>query len=138
MSLIETAESPRPEVDAERIASRHLILLLKQLVKADAVTIRSAKRAVRELQRAGLAAARPAQAGLAALRRDARVRLLVYGFARGRTWEQMEVIHASGDRALAPHLLGAWRAAEQSAARVTGTLPPLPETLCAHVPGGAA
>jgi hypothetical protein len=120
----------------ERIATRHLVVALKQLVKADAATVRSAKRAVRELQRAGASASPPAQAGLSALRRDARARLLVYGFVRGRTWAAMEPQHPEGDARLAPHLLRIWQGAVEAAARVTGTLPPLPEPLRAHLPGG--
>ena len=138
MPATDAAETARPDLNAERIATRHLIVTLKQLVKADAATVRSAKRAVRDLQRAGAPEARPAQAGLSALRRDVRARLLVYGFVRGRPWASMEARYPQGDAGLAPHLLRTWRAAEEAAARVTGALPPLPDLLRAHLPRGSA
>jgi hypothetical protein len=123
---------------SELIAARHLLVVLKQLVRADAAIVRSAKRAVRDLQRADTPMAPSAQAGLAALRRDARTRLLVYGFARGHSWVATEPHHAEGDARLAHHLLRVWRETEQTVAQVTGTQPPLPAALRAHLPQGAA
>ena len=132
------ANTTRSKLSPERIATRHLVVALKQLVKADAATVRSAKRAVRLLQQAGAREAHPAQAGLSALRREARARLLVYGLVRGRAWAAMEPHYPEGDAGLAPHLLRIWRGAEEAAARVTGALPPLPESLRAHLPRGSA
>jgi hypothetical protein len=123
---------------SELVAARHLLIVLKQLVRADAAIVRSAKSAVRDLQRAGAPMAPSAQAGLAALRRDARSRLLVYGFARGRSWAATEPHHAEGDARLAHHLLRIWRETEQTVAHVTGTQPPLPAALRAHLPQGVA
>jgi hypothetical protein len=114
------------------------VLTFKQHVKVDAAIIRSAKAAVRQLQRAGAAEAPAAQAGLSALRREARARLVVYGLVRGRAWAAMGPQRPTGDSLLAPLLLRIWRDAEAAAARVTGALPLLPEALRAHLPRGAA
>jgi hypothetical protein len=60
-----TTRTTHPELSPERIATRHLVVALKQLVKADAVTVRSAKLAVRLLQNAGAREARSPQSGAA-------------------------------------------------------------------------
>jgi hypothetical protein len=138
MSTTHVTETARLELSPQRLATRHLVLTLKQLVKSDTVIIRSAKAAVRQLQRGGAPEARSAQAGLSALRREARAHLLVYGLVRGRAWAAMEPQRPAGDLLLAPLLLRNWRDAEAAAARVTGALPPLPEALRTHLPRGAA
>ena len=138
MPTTHSLETTRPDVNPERIATRHLLVILKHAVKADAATIRSARLAVRELQRGGAPEAHPAQAGLSTLRRAARARLLVYGFVRGRAWATMEPHHSEGDAHLAYHLLRAWRSAEEAARRATGAVPSLPELLRAHLPRGSA
>jgi hypothetical protein len=65
---------------------------LKQDVKTDAVEIRAAKRVLREVQRAGGGSREMFL--LHHQRADARARLALYAFLRGRTWAQFEPIHA--------------------------------------------
>ena len=65
---------------------------LKAGVKTDAVEIRAAKRILREVQRAGGGSREMSL--LNHQRSNARARLALYAFLRGRTWAQFEPIHA--------------------------------------------
>ena len=67
---------------------------LKTEIKADATEIRAAKRALRELQQAESKGSASAMGALHQQRQNARARLALYAFLRGRTWAQFEPNHA--------------------------------------------
>lgn len=97
-------------VDSTAATERRATLaILKQGIKNDVEGIRTAKRFVREYQKAGdLDAAAANQSALAKQRREARAWLIVYGLLRGRTWEQMERNHPEGDDSLKHTITQTW------------------------------
>jgi hypothetical protein len=84
----------RSEPTSEQLAWRELVASLKESIKSDARSLRLLKTDIRQLQRASSSnAAAVAQSRLSLERRQARARLLIYGFLRGHTWERMEPNH---------------------------------------------
>lgn len=109
----------------------------RQAIKDDAVAIRAGKPAVRSLQRAGDAEAPAAQSTLDRRRLAARLRLLLYVMARGRTWGEVEANHPAGVEELRYLLAQVWGEAQAAVARETGHRPEEPAELLAHAPWAA-
>ncbi len=79
-------------LELDRNLFKERLSLLRQQIKLDATEIRSLKQTTRLEQRQGGGAW--SQSQLAKRRHETRIRQLVSGLMRGKTWEQMESNHS--------------------------------------------
>lgn len=118
-----------PEPTPEQLAYRALVASFKTEIKDNALSLRAEKKAIRDTQREyGPGAAASAQSRLSTHRLETRARLLIYGFLRGRTLEQMEPKRTKNSR-LRYYVGQVWNKAQTANTAQTGVVVPMPELL---------
>lgn len=82
------------ELSPERVAFREALMQLRVAIREDCGLIRAGKQKLAEAVK--ISSGSIEQRDLNHLRRDARVRLLLYGFLRGQEWARIESNHEDG------------------------------------------